>query len=82
MEEGSLLCESWIFCAVYPDLLMVESVDKLHTFVVAGHSLTVVHICCGLSPCSCVEKAPPEHVLEQRGLSKILPTAQLCVLVL
>lgn len=82
MEEGSLLCESWMFCAVYPGLLMARSMDKLHTFVVAGHNLAVLHICCGLSLCSCTEKAPPEHVLEQRGLSRIFHTAQLCVLVL
>lgn len=44
-------------------------------FVVAGHSLAVLHICCGLSPCSCTEKATSEHVLEQRGLSKILPSS-------
>lgn len=55
MEEGSLLCESWMFCAAYPGLLMARSVDKLHTFVVAGHNLAVLHICCGLSPCSCTE---------------------------
>lgn len=82
MEEGSFLCESWMICAVYPGLLMARSVDKLHKFVVAGHCLSVLHVCCGLSPCSCTEKAIPEHILEHRGLSKIFPTAQLCVLVL